>query len=309
MKKEIKITLNVNNSTVQDKYFIHNGKKYPVNFDLLKRNTHYFYDNRKQYKNIEAIELLNESEKPLNISEESIQAFASICQNDPYQIQLSSVIPLQFLAHKFEHSELLRQATEIINDHLSELVLQKLLFKTVLQDQFKAQPFFDTKSDERYVSENFTKYMNDDELFSLPFPVIERIFALYMNSKNIDKIDSKSFIQFFFNCLDRYGKQASVLFNGIDFKDDERKVRDRLIQNYSDVFDFNLFDSALEKTTSQIIDDLEEQKKEFNSVYSQKISEFNNKYSEFNELKKDIIQKKSMMIKIMKKSKINSIMK
>ena len=64
------------------KYFVYHDKKYPVDFDLLKKNSNYFYANKNQFKKQEYIELIDENEEYVKLTDESIQAFISSIQNE-----------------------------------------------------------------------------------------------------------------------------------------------------------------------------------------------------------------------------------
>ena len=111
------------------KYFIYHNKEYPIDYDLLKKNSNYFFNNQAQFEDSQYIELVDEKEEYINFSDESIQAFISCCQNEPCSIHSSSVIPLQYLANKYEFSELIEVTEKFISQHSSELVFPTLLFK------------------------------------------------------------------------------------------------------------------------------------------------------------------------------------
>lgn len=76
-------------------------------------------------------------------------------------------------------------------------------------------------------------------------------------------------IKFLFGCLDKYGKEASVLFSFINFENQSIEVVNRLLKNYSDVFDFNMINSTLLKTTSQLTSELNKLKLEFANTLTQ----------------------------------------
>ena len=64
------------------KYFVYHDKQYPVNFDLLKVNSNYFYKNQDQYQNEQYINLLDEKEEFIKLSDDSINAFIPSCHNE-----------------------------------------------------------------------------------------------------------------------------------------------------------------------------------------------------------------------------------
>ena len=219
------------------KYFIYREKKYPINFNLLINNCNYFYRNRKQYKDIEDIKLLNDDEERIILSDEAIQAFISTCQNEKCQIKLSSIIPLHYLSYKFEYPELQAITDKYIEDHSDELVIQTLLFNPAAEKE------------EEIISSNFSEFIKNDQILQLPISTLDRIFQNYKKSKTAKKIDNNEIIIFLFKCLDRYGKDASILFNDVDFQEENVGVVNRLLNEYSNDFDFNMINSTLAKTT------------------------------------------------------------
>ena len=103
------------------KYFVYHHKEYPVDFGLLKKNSNYFYKNRNQYQEEQYIEIIKEEEEYVKLSDESIQSFICSCQNEPCTIKKSSVIPLQYLAHKYEFAELIEITDTFIEEHSDNL--------------------------------------------------------------------------------------------------------------------------------------------------------------------------------------------
>ena len=69
-----------------------------------------------------------------------------------------------------------------------------------------------------------------------------------INNKNftlneISDSQKKQLLDFFFKCLEKYGKNASILFIKLDFGFAENIYFDlitKLNDNYSDIFDFNM---------------------------------------------------------------------
>lgn len=70
-------------------------------------------------------------------------------------------------------------------------------------------------------------------------------------------------IRFLFKCLDKYGKEASILFSIADFGNEGKKYLSLLTRDYSKIFDFHFIDE-------KIIDSIY---KEENEILSRKISE------------------------------------
>lgn len=48
------------------------------------------------------------------------------------------------------------------------------------------------------------------------------------------------FIEFLFKCLDKHERKASILFLNLDLESDNINILNRLLKDYSDIFDFNM---------------------------------------------------------------------
>lgn len=91
-----------------------------------------------------------------------------------------------------------------------------------------------------------------------------------MNSSNQNQV-----IDFLLNYLDRNGKKASVLFSNLDLKNQRIDLLKRLINDFSDKFDFSMLDAKyLLQTSSELLSEL--------SLLRQKYDE---KIEEINEIK------------------------
>ena len=296
----LKICIHIDKQNLRnEKYFVYQKKRYPIDFDLLIKNSNYFYKNRKQYENADEINIVNENENVLNISEEAIEAFVSSCQNQECQISISSVIPLQYLSYKFEFPELLKTTKAIYNEHCSDVIIRSLLFKKEFQEETgfeneNEKIFFDTKQEEEIVSENIEKYINNDQMLDLSIPVLSRIIG---QSK---KKPLKDLINFLFKALDRHGIEASILFNNIDFGELSIDVFNRLLNEYSDKFDFNMINSTLVKTTTQISREMSKQKEEYANLFNEMRNEFRLQQLEmknqFEQQKKEILKLKEEIV-------------
>ena len=112
------------------KYFIYRDKEYPVDFDLLKKNSDYFFKFQNEFTNTTNINLIDkEEENDLKFSEDCIRVFISCCHNEECMISKSSVIGLQYLARKYEFQALLKATSKIISEHWTDLLFSSLLFK------------------------------------------------------------------------------------------------------------------------------------------------------------------------------------
>ena len=82
-----------------NKNFIYKCKRYPIDFNLIKSNSNYFYERRDEYENMEDIELDNEL---IDFSENCISCFISACHNENFEINSDNVFSLHELSVKFE---------------------------------------------------------------------------------------------------------------------------------------------------------------------------------------------------------------
>ena len=282
----MKISFHVDTKKIQNKkQLVYKDKKYPIDFDLLKKNSGYFYRNRKLFRDIDQIMLFNDTnESQINISEETVQAFIALCSNEPCQIDLLDVIPLQYLSYKYEFAELISITDKFIEEHSDELVFPSILFKLQLQPNneekedeipnilFIKKNFLNTNKEEEIIASNLIEYTKKEEekMLLLPIPVLYRIFS---KSKKLNT-DFTEIIEFLFRCLDKKGIQASVLFSYIDFKDQSIGVVNRLLNDYSNKFDFNMINSTLLKTTTQLTSEMTRLKEEFSAILCEMTKKF-----------------------------------
>lgn len=154
------------------KYFVYNKKRYPVNYNMLKSNCAYFINNGKIFEEVEDIDLLNEEEEKsgITLTEESINSFIKICQNESCPINLTLVIPLQYLSYKYEFPELKRITDGLVAQYSKELLFEKLSFS-----KKKGNCYIDTSNEEEFLSKHIKEYINKEEMVNLSIPVLERV--------------------------------------------------------------------------------------------------------------------------------------
>lgn len=275
-QSNINLSFHVDQQEIQNlKYFIFKMKKFPIDFDKLKKNSNYFYRNRKEFKQVDSINILDEFDNELiDISEDAIQAFVASCQNEPCQIHLSDVIPLQYLSYKYEFPRLITITDKFIQEHSDKLVFESILYKLSLRPNNETfsipSEFFDTKNEEEIICDHLNEYIQNDQMHLLPVPVLHRIFSnCHSKSENKLRENPNELIEFLFKCLDKYGKDASVLFSFVDFENQTIGVVNKLIQNYSNVFDFNFINSTLLKTTIQLTNEVAKIKEEHSNFILQ----------------------------------------
>lgn len=286
-------TFQITKKTVQKtKYFVYRNKKFAFNYDLLKQNSITFYENRQIYKNVQFINILSDDEEnAINISDDVIETFIECCQNQQFQINISNIMPLQYLAYKFKVTQLIDISDKYLASNWENLVLQSMLFKSQLSenlckdiDDFH-EKFYDTTREEDYLSSNINKFIEQDQLLSFSIPVLYRIFQKLENDINIEKV-----INFLFKCLDKFGKEASILFLNIDFKQQKNKVINTLLNDYKDVFDFNMINQTLFQTTSNLTSEVAQLREEYEHNLSQMKSFFEEQRKEFIQIKRDNLE-------------------
>lgn len=88
-----------------------------------------------------------------------------------------------------------------------------------------------------------------------------------------------------FKTIEKHGEDASILFNNIDFGKQNIYVFNRLLQDYSNKFDFNMINSTLLKTTKEITSEMTKQKLEYEQLFTKMITEIENQKQEIKDMK------------------------
>lgn len=99
--------------------------------------------------------------------------------------------------------------------------------------------------EELNVALNLSKNINQGALLARDLPSINRIIKIYFSFRQKNPKEEKQVIDFLFNCLDLYGKKASVLFSHCKSKHYRSYIIDRLYCKYEDIFDFNYINHSL----------------------------------------------------------------
>lgn len=258
------------------KYFIFKGKNYPFDFTILIENSIFFNKNQNLYENVEYIELLSETEtkKFHNISEKAVQDFISLSTNGACQIDNSSIYYIQYLSIKYQVINLTKAITNLITKNKNEFILDYFDFK--FEEEEKKEDDLLLYSEEiNIIADNLINYINDDRMFKFPIWFLYQVFIRFCNftNFNIMKLNEKcTFITFLFKCLDKIGRDASILFSICDFGDKTMEIIEKLISEYSTVFDFNLISNDLLKFSIDL-------KQEKNQIKQLKLFHFSIKLS------------------------------
>ena len=290
------------NTTRDQKFFVYKDKKYPFNFNLFKNNSNYFYKNRKILKKVKEINLLNEYEEDnIEMSAEIIKSFISSCQNEVFEINVSNAIELQFLSMKYEVDDLISITNEYIEKNHKSLLLKSFLFKTRHLRTIKGSENinYDTSNEEEIISKHLYEYINDKEITFLPIETFDRILKKHFKNNNNevkDKKDEKDkedeIIKILFSYLDKYGREASILFSNVDFSQQRVEVMNCLLHKYSNIFDFSMINSTLLKTTSEILSEMSKMKAEYSKNIFEMKELFREQQEEIQRVKKEYLNMK-----------------
>lgn len=219
-----------------NKNVIFKGKKYLVDFELLKQNSNYFYEHSADYQNNKDIEISSDISV---INDEIVQQFLSSCQNEPFTVKMSNIIGLHHLSCEYDVPNLKNITYKFIDDHCHSLILKIIKFKHSLSIKEKTYSL-PLIQEEDIVRQCFFEYIKEDEFYDIPIEFIYRV----INEKDfeIKNEEEEIYTEFLFKCLDKYQKEASILFLNVRLKNKEtrHKLFKRLIKEYSSIIDFHL---------------------------------------------------------------------
>ncbi|KAK8848027.1 hypothetical protein M9Y10_019080 [Tritrichomonas musculus] len=281
MEGEISIKANAEIPTTH--FFAYKEKQYPFNFDLFKIFSQYFNSSSPKE---EKIDLFDEN---LNISENSIPDFINFCQARTITLTKENAPTLHKLSQKFKVPSLLTQTKEFISAHQKEVVIEILLM-------YQNDNIFNLEEYEEIISQDLIKYVNDIRLLNLPVPMLHRIITKYLlnyqNHSNNSEQPSE-LIEFLFKCLDHFGREASVLFDKIDSFGSNGDLIKRLLDGYSEIFDFSFVNTGNLKTVYQLEKEIiarEKEMKKQNSESKQELMSISKQFGEQMELVRNQLQ-------------------
>ena len=219
-------------------YFIYKNKKFPINFDFFKNSSEIFANNLIDIDGNQNIQLIDDELKEyFELSEESIQNFVNYVHRQDIFLNNDNVMGINYLATKYKIISLKQATEEYINDNHREMLLPNLL---IHQNDL----LFDTSSFETILSENLEEYINDGRLLDLNIPILFRILEKYSKSEKAKNGFNQNIMDFLFKCLDKYKRNASVLFSFINIEKIQLYLK-RLLTDYSNLFDFHFINSSL----------------------------------------------------------------
>lgn len=191
-------------------FFVYKDKKYPFKFDFFKYASNYFSTNKDELENRKEISLFDtDIEHKITIKDEIIKDFINFVQSKKIPLNKENVILLNYLSTKYEVSKLEEITNEFIKEEESELVLELIY-------EHQNDLIFNTSKYEKIISAQIEKYIDDDRLLDINIPILYRIFQQYFNEHQPNKTIKKRIYDFFIQIVDKYGREASILFDGID---------------------------------------------------------------------------------------------
>lgn len=292
------------------KNFVFNGKFFPFDFEQFKCNSSFFFKNKHLYENVISINILNDREIDLfkNITDKAIKDFISLCQNETCQINSSDVLYIQYLAHKYEVTELTKYLTNLISNNFKKLDYDSFLFQDESKDRIPlyAEEFTDV------IAQNLTAFIKDDRILNFPVSILYLILYKYFNKydgkykyyqlnssdeKEIIEDNNDQIIDFLFKCLKKYGKDASILFSLLNFE--YSKFKDtikKLLNDYQEMIDFGMIGNIIQKYAI----DMEHKNAKFKKIFIllETSFSFENNEMQNNKLDKDVNNQKINIKKI-----------
>lgn len=236
-----KYSIRIEEKIPDTNYFLYKAQQYPFNFDLFKYSSNYFAQ-RKDISDIKIIPLIDEDIN-INLSDETITSFIKFVQREDILLHEENVLGLHYLSHKYEVETLKKFTNDYIRKNLNNLVIDLLL------NSFNEYSLnFPSDSYEKIICENFVKNVTNEKIFALPISVLYRIFLNLYKQKQLYNVTDDEINKFLIKSLEKYGRKASVLFSGIDFRDKTVDMINILLTNYSDIFDFTFIDPNNLKT-------------------------------------------------------------
>ena len=114
----------------------------------------------------------------------------------------------------------------------------------------------------------------------------------FKNNSIEEKEQEEKIIKILFSYLDKYGREASVLFSNVDFSQQRVEVMNCLLHKYSNIFDFSMINSTLLKTTSEMLSEVSKMKAEYSKNIFEMKELFREQQEEIQRVKKEYLNMK-----------------
>ncbi|KAK8838946.1 hypothetical protein M9Y10_032406 [Tritrichomonas musculus] len=270
-------------------YFIYKTHKYPIKFDFFKYSSDFYSKNRHELEMNKGIQLIDTNlEEIIDLSDETIQLFIKYIQNDEIDVNNHNVCALNYLDNKYEVSTLIESTDEyIVNNN------KNIIFEILLNHQ--KDPSINTKTYENIISQHLQMYINDEQLLNLKTPILYRILDNYFNEQEEKEIENDDIFNFLFNYLDKFGRDASVLFSFVNFLNPKIEHLSRLLNEYLKIFDFHFINLSIARALDSLIGEKEELEKKFAPMKKELLkaqSEKNHAEEKINEIEEELKAKR-----------------
>lgn len=232
-------------------FFKYRNQKFNIDLILFATSSKYIEKNLINLKNQKEINLLiKEKDSNVILTKKSIDDFICYCHRQGININNDNVISLNYLSYEYQVPRLINITDIYIKEHQTELALQYFTFYKDINNE-------DNERKEDLMALYFLHHINDEKLLSFQVPSLYRILNKFLNNhKNDNDFEKKKIfsvlIPFLFKCLDLHGRKASVLFSGIDLSNCNYEYLYRLLNEYSNVFDFHFINSTMMKTNYEL---------------------------------------------------------
>lgn len=145
------------------------------------------------------------------------------------------------LSKKYNVNDLIKEIETYILQNPQKFIIQ---FFEIAQTR---QDLQNTGQYEDILSINLPNYVQDNSLLSLPLELIHRVVTKYL--LNHQNQNHSTIIDFLCKCLDKFGKIASVLFEHVDFSEENPTYLHKIYSKYSEIFDFTLNQQTIKQST------------------------------------------------------------
>lgn len=220
-------------------FLVHKGTRFPFNFYIFESNSIYFQEHSKELFSKKEINILDENEKMIELTDEGINFLISFINNEEIPLTKENVPSLYFLSKKYCIPELIQETEQFIQDN--NLCLQFLLFYQN-NPRYSLDKFIDQLSD------HFYDYIHDQSIFNLNFPILYSIIEKVKTKQTPCENISNDFYDFLFDCIDKYHREASILFKDINFDKMPMIYLQRLLKYEPSEFDSIFINNEMLKT-------------------------------------------------------------
>lgn len=274
---------------------VYKDKEYPVNIELFKYSSNYFYEHEKEINFSDRIELVNydpDGNLP-ELDTKSIEIFINFIERKRILLTNENVGTLNYLAHKYEVKKLVASTEDYIKRHEDEVCLSLLLVHQ--NDGHISNGFY-----EDMIAEHFHKYVQKEEMLNLNICTLYRILEKHRTSPKESEMKNEV-NKFVIKAIEKYGKAASVLIQFIDIELFGIDAFFVFFQNHPDI-DFGFVSKDLIKILNE-----ERKKREFFEKMSLEVARLQNENNRLTKENNEIKSKYDVLFQSLSQSQLNKI--